>query len=137
MALRVLSVALGVFLLFMGFDKLAWFADSGILLRRLQDWHGMVRGPARWYLDTIAIPGVPVFARVVPLAELAAGAALLLGAKVRLAAALALLMVLNFHFAADVIFRYNYLFNAYGPPVLGGLLALVIGGTRLPFSAFK
>jgi uncharacterized membrane protein YphA (DoxX/SURF4 family) len=137
MPLRIVSVALGAFLLFMGLDKLGWFADSGILLRQLEEWRGTVRAPARWYLETIAIPGAPVFARVVVLAELAAGTALLLGVKVRLAAALALLMVLNFHVAADVIFRYSYLTNAYGLPVLGGLLALTVGGTRLPWTASK
>jgi len=46
-------------------------------------------------------------------------------------------MVINFHIAADVMFRYDYLINAYGLPVLGGLLALAVGGTRLPFSASK
>ena len=97
----------------------------------------MVRPFARWYLDTIAIPGAPVYARVVLLAELAAGAALVLGMLVRLAAALALVMVVNFHVASDVIFRYSYLTNAYGPPVLGGLLALAIGGVRLPFSVSR
>ena len=94
----------------------------------------MVRPFARWYLDTIAIPGAPVFARVVLLSELSAGTALILGFQVRLAAMLALVMVINFHVAADVIFRYSYLTNAFGPPVLGGLLALAIGGVRLPFS---
>lgn len=136
-ALRLLSVAMGVFLIFMGLDKIEWLMDSGILARRLQEWHGTVRPLARWYLDTIAIPGSPVFARVVVVAELAAGTALILGIKVRLAAALALLMVLNFHVASDVIFRYDYLINAYGPPVLGGLLALAAGGTRLPFSVSR
>jgi uncharacterized membrane protein YphA (DoxX/SURF4 family) len=98
----------------------------------------MARPAARWYLDTIAIPGAPVFARVVVLAELAAGTALILGTRVRVAAALAFLMVLNFHFAADLIFRYAYLTNAYGLPILGGLLALAVGGgTRLPFSVSK
>ena len=33
-----------------------------------------------------------------------------------------------------VLLRYSYLWNGYGPPVLGGLLALAIGGARLPFS---
>jgi uncharacterized membrane protein YphA (DoxX/SURF4 family) len=133
-ALRVLAVVMGVFLIFMGLDKIDWLMDSGILTRRLQEWRGTARPLARWYLDTVALPGSPLFARVVPLAELAAGAALILGIQVRLAAALALLMVVNFHVAADVIFRYNYLMNGYGPPVLGGLLALAIGGMRLPFS---
>ena len=136
-ALRVLSVAMGVFLIFMGLEKIDWFMDATILTRRLQQWHGMVRPLARWYLDTIAIPGAPLFARVVPLAELSAGAALILGIRMRIAAALALLMVVNFHVASDDIFRYSYLMNAYGPPVLGSLLALAIGGVRLPFSVSK
>ena len=133
-ALRVLSVIMGVFLIFMGLDKVGWLMDSTILTRRLQQWHGTVRPLARWYLDTIALPGAPVFARVVLIAELSAGTALILGIRVRLAAALALLMVVNFHIASDDFFKYGYLMNAYGPPVLGGLLALAIGGVRLPFS---
>ena len=137
-ALRILSLALGIFLIFMAADKIAWLTDSTILARRLQEWRGMARPAARWYLEAIAIPGAPVFARVVVLSELAAGTALILGTRVRLAAALAFLMVLNFHFAADLIFRYAYLTNAYGLPILGGLLALAVGGgTRLPFSVSK
>ena len=136
-ALRILSVALGVFLIFMGLDKIEWLTDSGFLLRRLQEWRGLARPLARWYLDTVAIPGAPIFARLVVLAELAAGSALVLGMKVRLAATLALLMVINFHIASDVMLRYEYLINAYGLPVLGGLLALAVGGSRLPFSVSK
>ena len=136
-ALRILSVALGVFLIFMGLDKIEWLADGTILARRLQEWRGMARPLARWYIETVALPGAPVFARVVVLAELTAGTALILGTRVRLAAALTFLMVLNFHFAADLIFKYSYLINAYGLPILGGLLALAVGGTRLPFSVSK
>jgi uncharacterized membrane protein YphA (DoxX/SURF4 family) len=136
-ALRLLSLAMGVFLIFMSLDKIDWLWDAGILTRRLQEWRGMARPFARWYLDTFALPGAPLFARVVPLAELAAGTALILGLRVRLAAALALLMIVNFHVASDVIFRYDYLINGYGPPILGALLALTTGGTRLPFSVSK
>jgi thiosulfate dehydrogenase (quinone) large subunit len=135
--LRVLSITLGVFLIFMGIDKVGWLMDSSILVGRLQEWRGSAPPMARWYLDTIAIPGAPLFARLVLVGELSAGAALLCGIKVRLAAIVSLLMVLNFHFASDVLFHYSYLTNPYGPPVLGGLLALAIGGTRLPFSLSK
>jgi uncharacterized membrane protein YphA (DoxX/SURF4 family) len=132
--LRVLSIALGVFFLFMGLDKLAWFADPGLLTRQLHDWSGNAPAPSRWYLQTVAIPGAPVFARLVLAGELAVGAALLGGVQVRLAALAGLFMVLNFHFAMGVLLQYRYLWNAYGPPVLGGLLALAVGGARLPFS---
>ncbi len=136
-ALRIVSVMMGVFLVCMGLTKIDWLTDGGILTQMLQEWRGTARPLARWYLDTIASPGAPVFARVVPLAELAAGAALVLGVRVRLTAALALLMVLNFHVASDVIFRYSYLTNGYGLPVLSGLLALALAGTRLPFSVSR
>ena len=135
MPLRVLSIALGVFLLFMGLDKLDWFVDGGAFLtRRLEEWRGTARPMVRWYLETIAIPGAPVFARIVPLAELSAAAALILAFYVRWAAALVMLMVINFHFAADIIFRYDYLINAYGLPILGGLAALALNGKKLPMS---
>ena len=135
MALRVLSLFMGVFLIFMGIDKIAWFSDGGAFLTaRLHEWLEMARPASRWYIETIAIPGAPVFARLVPLGELTTGTALICGYRVRVAATLALLMVLNFHFASDILFRYSYLINGYGPPVIGGLLALAIGGKTLPFS---
>ena len=134
-ALRILSLILGVFLVAMGLTKIGWLTDSGPLVRTLQGWRGDAQPWELWYLDMVAIPGAPIFARVVLLAELAGGAALILGVRVRLTAALSLLMVLNFHVASDVIFHYDYLTNGYGLPVVGGLLALSLSGTRLPFSA--
>jgi uncharacterized membrane protein YphA (DoxX/SURF4 family) len=136
--LRVLSLFLGVFFLFMGLDKLAWMTDAGLLTKQLNEW--LETGPAasrsasRWYLQTVAIPGAPVFARIVLIGELATAIALLTGFQTRFAALAGLFMVLNFHFAMGVLLQYSYLWNAYGPPVLGGLLALVIGGANLPFS---
>ena len=136
-SLRLLSIAMGVFLVAMSLDKIGWLADAGFLTQRLQEWRGAARPLARWYLDTIALPGAPVFARMVPIGELATGAMLILGLRVRLAAAVALLMIVNFHVASDVIFRYSYLMNGYGPPILGSLLALAVNGTRLPFSVSR
>ena len=133
--LRVLAMFLGVFLIFEGLGKLAWFSNSGLLQGALQGWLKDAPPTTRWYLETFAIPGVPMFARLVPLGELAAGAALLLGFWTRLAAGAAFLMVLNFHVASGAIFQYRFLTNGFGLPVLGGLLALAIGGGRLPWSA--
>jgi uncharacterized membrane protein YphA (DoxX/SURF4 family) len=133
--LRVLAMFLGVFLIFEGLGKLAWFSDSSQLQGALQAWLKEAPPTSRWYLETFALPGVPMFARLVPLGELTAGAALLVGFWTRLAAAAAFLMVLNFHVASGAIFRYGFLTNGFGLPVLGGLLALAIGGARLPWSA--
>jgi uncharacterized membrane protein YphA (DoxX/SURF4 family) len=136
-ALRILSLIFGVFMICMGLTKIGWLADSAPLVRLLQEWRGDAQPLVLWYLDVIAIPGAPVFARVVMLAELAAGTALILGARVRLTAVLTLLMVLNFHVASDVIFHYDYLTNGYGLPVVGSLAALALSGTRLPFSVSR
>src|SRR5918994_5860583 len=135
--LRVLSLALGVFFLFMGLDKIAWLGDSGLLARQLHGWLGEAPAPSRWYLQTIAIPGSAVFAPLALVGELAVAAALLCGVQMRLAALVGLVMVLNFHFAMGVLLRYSYLWNGYGPPVPGGLLAPAIGGPRLPFSLLR
>ena len=135
--LRIVSLVMGLFLVCMGLSKLAWFTDSDILTAQLCEWLDTAGPASRWYLETVAIPGAPIFARLVPLGELATGTALVCGSWVRLAATVALLMVANFHFAADILLHLNYLINGYGPPVLGSLLALAIGGRRLPVSVSR
>ena len=132
--LRVLSIFLGVFLIFEGLGKVSWLTDSGPLSGALQGWLKEAPPTSRWYLETLAIPGIPMFARLVPLGELLGGTALLTGFWTRLAAFATFLMVLNFHVASGAIFQYRFLTNGFGLPVLGGLLALAIGGSRLPWS---
>ena len=135
--LTALRLFLGVFFLFEGIGKIAWLTDAGPLTAQLQGFLESANAWNRAYLQTVCLPGAPVFARVVPIAEFATGVAFLLGANTRYAAIAALLMVLNFHFAGGFMFEYRYLTNGYGPPVLGGLLALALGGAALPLSLRK
>ena len=135
--LRALSLMMGTFLFYMGIDKVAWLTDHEILAGLFEEWLRTAPPASRWYLETVAIPGTPVFARLVPVAELVAGAALVTGVWVRLTAIVTLVMVLNFHFASDVLFHYSYLINAYGLPIMIGLVALAIAGGRLPLSMFR
>jgi uncharacterized membrane protein YphA (DoxX/SURF4 family) len=123
-----------VFFLFQGLGKLGWFASSAVLRSQFAEWVESAPPLSRAYLQNVAMPGVEVFARLVPLGELAVAVAFLIGGYTRLAAVMALLMVLNFHFASGIIFTYGYLTNGYGLPVLGGLLALALGGAALPLS---
>jgi uncharacterized membrane protein YphA (DoxX/SURF4 family) len=134
LALRLLAVMVGVFFLSMGLNKLAWFGDSGILAGKFQLFLKGAAPETRWYIETIAIPGAPLFARIVPLAELSTAVALILGFWTRLAAGLALLMVLNFHLATGELLSRQFLLDGAGPPLLGALLALAIGGARLPWA---
>ncbi|MEE3202001.1 MAG: DoxX family membrane protein [Acidobacteriota bacterium] len=133
--LRILGFAMGLFLCLMGVNKIAWFTDSNILVSQLLQWRDLASAGSLWYLETIALPGAPVFARLVPVAEMCAGVALFVGYRVRLIALFTLAMILNFHFASGVMFNISYFTNGYGPPVVGSLLALGLGGRRLPWSA--
>jgi len=132
--LRVLSICLGVFVFSMGYSKTAWFREPELLGNLLQEWLDAAPAYTRWYLESVAIPGVPIFARAIPVTEMLAGTALVIGAFPRFAAALVFLMVLNFHFSSDLIPHTDYLINPYGLPVLGGLLAVALTTARLPFS---
>ena len=133
-ALRVLAIFVGVFFVAMAFNKIDWITNSNLLLERFQRWAPTARPWVRWYLETLAIPGAPIFARVVPIAEFAAGISLIIGFWPRLVAALALVMVLNFHFATASFWSWDFLRDGTGPPVIGALLALSIGGARLPWT---
>ena len=136
LGLLVLRFALGVFFVFEGLGKLRWFTDSSILSARFADWGqaAPAGSVSAWYLSHIAVPGLPVFARLVPLGEICGGLALLIGLWTPLVAFLAFFMVLNIHIASGALFRYSFLTNGYGLPVLGSALALAIGGVRLRWS---
>jgi uncharacterized membrane protein YphA (DoxX/SURF4 family) len=136
--LRLLAVMLGIFFIGMSSSKIAWLTDSGILLNKFQMIFLPKAPPiVRWYLETVCIPGTPLFARLVPLGEMATGLALILGFWTRMAAIVALLMVLNFHFATSAFWSIDFLRDGTGLPVLGGLLAVAINGSRLPMSISK
>jgi uncharacterized membrane protein YphA (DoxX/SURF4 family) len=132
--LVALRVFLGVFFLAEFYGKLRWLINSEGLSHSLNEWAKNANSWNTWYLHHVALPYVEVFARLVPLGELSIAIALLAGVFTRPAAILGFLMVLNFHFASGAIFRFDFLSNGYGLPVLGGLLALAIGAGRLPWS---
>ncbi len=134
--LTIVRVCLGVFFLFEGIGKVPWLFNSGILAGRFSGWlsDAAAGSMSRWYLEHVAIPGTVVFARLVPLGELAAGISLIVGFWTPLAAFLAFVMVMNIHVASGALFTYAFLTNGYGLPVVGSTLGLALGGVRLPLS---
>jgi uncharacterized membrane protein YphA (DoxX/SURF4 family) len=121
---------------FVGIGKLRWLTDPSILAGRFADWNqaAAAGSVSAWYLSRIAVPGLSIFARLVPLGEICGGLALVVGLWTPLVAFLAFFMVLNIHVASGALFKYSFLTNGYGLPVLGSTLALAIGGVRLPWS---
>jgi uncharacterized membrane protein YphA (DoxX/SURF4 family) len=133
-ALRVMALGIGIFFVAMGAQKIEWLFNSGPLMQRFEQWIPTASSTALWYLDTIAIPGVDVFARLVPIAEICAGVALIVGLLTRVTATLALIMVINFHLATSAFYSQDVLRDGTGPVLLAGLLALAIGAKDLPLS---
>ena len=132
--LTAVRICLGVFFLAEAVGKAGWLLDSSALVKQLTGWLATAGSYNRWYLEQVCLPGAAIFARMVLVGETATALALILGAYTRSAAALALLMVLNFHVASGTVFKLSFLNSGYGLPVVGGLLALAIGGASLPWS---
>jgi uncharacterized membrane protein YphA (DoxX/SURF4 family) len=134
--LSIVRMALGVFFVFEGIGKIRWFTDPTILAGQLSGW--LQNAPAgsvsQRYLQQLALPYETVFARLVPLGELASGAALIIGLWTPFFAFVAFFMALNFQIASGAVFKYSVLTSGYGLPVLGSTLGLAVGGVRLPWS---
>lgn len=126
----------GIFMLFFGFEKASWLLDSTPLATLLSFWFTDAPPVSRWFLERM-MPGAPVFARLLPVGAMLGGGALILGFWTRMAAALSLLVLLSLQLAAGAMFRYAYLSDGSGLPLLGALLALIVGGGKLPWSVRK
>ncbi len=134
--LTILRVCIGVFFLFEG-SRIRWFGNTSLpLAGQLSGWLQSAAPTAlnHQYLQNVAIPYTGIFARLVPLGEITSGLALIIGFWTPLFAFVAFFMALNFQFASGVLFKYSFLTNGYGLPVLGATLALAMGGVRLPWS---
>ena len=118
----------------MSLNKIAWLTNASLLSDRFVRWAPAASPGVRWYLETIALPAAPILARAIPISEFCVGLAFVAGLWIRPAAALALFLVLNFHFGTSAFYAWEFLRDGTGPPVLAALVALVIGGRRLPFA---
>ena len=132
--LTVMRIGVGVFFVALALNKIAWLTSAAPLSSVLEGWLKTAGPLSRWYLEHVAVPWSWVFARAVALGELSCGLALVLGFWTRASALVALLMVLNFHFASGLLLQSGFLTAPQGLPVLGALFALALGGVRLPLS---
>jgi uncharacterized membrane protein YphA (DoxX/SURF4 family) len=126
----VLRICIGVFFVFEGLGKIRWFTDTSVLASQFASWSQAAPAGSisEMYLQRIATPGVTVLARLVPLGEIVSGLAMVVGFWTPFFAFVAFFMALNFHVASGALFKYSFLTNGYGLPVLGSTLALVLAG---------
>jgi uncharacterized membrane protein YphA (DoxX/SURF4 family) len=132
-ALALLRIAAGVSLIGPGVRKFGWLLKP-MLEPHLAGWLAHPHNALVTKYLHVVMPHHAVLARVVALGELGLGAMLLLGLFTPLASALALLMVLNFHFASGALFSLEYVTGQDGlvylllfPVLLFGKAGLALG----------
>src|SRR4051812_22158956 len=109
--LALLRIFISVFFIFEGLGKIRWFVNTSQLAGMFSSW-SQAAAPgsvSQWYLQHIAMPGLSVFARLVPLGEITSGIALVLGFWTPLFAFIAFFMALNFQIASGAVFKYSFL----------------------------
>jgi uncharacterized membrane protein YphA (DoxX/SURF4 family) len=131
--LALLRIAAGVSLLGPGLHKLSWFLKPA-LEPQLASWISHSPNLAVTKYLQLLIPHSHWLARVVVVGELGLGAMLLAGLLTPLAAALAFLMVANFHFASGAMMSLEYVTGQDGlvylllfPVLLLGRAGLALG----------
>jgi uncharacterized membrane protein YphA (DoxX/SURF4 family) len=136
-ALRIVTLGVGIFFLFMSLNKIDWLANPDLLAQRFQRWLPTAAWYAQPYLRWVAIPGADVFARLVPIGEFCTALAMLTGVYTQYAAIIALFMILNFHVATSSFSSVDFLRDGTGPPLFAGLIALAFVKGPLPYSLRK
>ena len=126
-ALAIIRIGVGVHIVLFGFDRIAWVLDATPIATQLSTWLATAGPIARWYLERL-IPGVPLYARLVPLASMAAGVALAFGVWTRISAAVSLVTIVSLQFGSGTMFTFAYFADAEGPPLIGALVGLIIAG---------
>jgi uncharacterized membrane protein YphA (DoxX/SURF4 family) len=130
--LALLRIAAGASLLGPGLHKLGWFRHP-TLEQQLVQWSSRIDNPLVLKYLEIVTPHSAWLARLVALGELSVGALLVLGLLTPLAAAIAFVMVLNFHFASGALTSLQYLGGQNGLVYLLIFPVLAIGRAGLAF----
>ena len=127
-ALVLLRIALGVFLIVKSISKFGWLLDSTPLHDKLVKFAAKPESIdiSRAYARLL-IPGAAVFARLSLIGELGGGIALIVGFKTTIIAALAALMILNYHLATGGLIAYDFLSDASGLVVVAALITVAWG----------
>jgi uncharacterized membrane protein YphA (DoxX/SURF4 family) len=124
----ILRLAAAIFFLYLGYTKMenGWLASSDRLEKSLLSFEHNAPPASRWYIEHIGLPGVGLWAKLIPLGETALGISLLLGLLVRLSTFLGILTVLNFHLTNGTLLSVGFLGNPWAILVIASLLLLFL-----------
>jgi uncharacterized membrane protein YphA (DoxX/SURF4 family) len=122
----LLRLAVAIFFLYLGYTKMSngWLTSSDRLEKSLLSFERSAPPTSRWYIEHVGLPGVGLWARLIPFGEAALGISLLLGLLVRLSTFIGILTVLNFHLTNGTLLSVGFLGNPWAILVIASLLVL-------------
>jgi uncharacterized membrane protein YphA (DoxX/SURF4 family) len=124
--LALLRIAAGLSLLGPGIQKLGWFSSAEPLQKIFTTWAASTHPLIPKYVALVQ-PHAGVLSKVVVLGELGLGGLLLIGFLTPVAALLAFVMVMQFHFASGSMFEAKYVLGQNGLVFLMMFLVLFAG----------
>lgn len=134
-----LRIALGIFFLSQGLNKLDWYASSEFLRTSLDRYSQNPPALTGWYQKHVAYPGLEAWARTIPTGEMLIGAALMLGLLTQSTLIVALLLVVNFHLANGNLFSMAFFSNPYALLLLSCIVFLTFSraGSTFALDTFR
>jgi uncharacterized membrane protein YphA (DoxX/SURF4 family) len=126
--LLILRAAIAGLFLSLGLEKYheGWLQNPEHLAASLNNFHQHAGGAQLVYLERIAIPYANIWSKVMTIGEFAVGVSMLLGLLVRLSAASAIFMVMNFHAATGNLFSLNFFGSPWAALLIVSLLAMFL-----------
>jgi DoxX. len=120
-----LRIAIGIFFLAQGLNKLEWYTSSEFLRTSLDRYAQNATSATLWYQRHVAYPGIEAWSRIIPTGEMLIGVALVLGLLTRPALIIATALVVNYHLTNGSLFSATFFSNPYALVLLSCLLFLV------------
>jgi NADH dehydrogenase len=124
----LLRLAVAIFFLYLGYTKMSngWLTSTDRLEKSLLSFGHNAPPASRWYIEHVGLPGVGLWAKLIPFGEAALGISLLLGLLVRLSTFIGILTVLNFHLTNGTLLSAGFLGNPWAILVIASLLVLFL-----------
>jgi thiosulfate dehydrogenase [quinone] large subunit len=127
-------IAIGLFFLAQGLNKLDWYSSSEFLRTSLDRYAQSPPALTSFYQKHVAYPGIEAWSRMIPTGEMLIGVALILGLLTQPTLVITMLLVLNFHLANGNLFSTQFLSNPYALVLLSSLVALFFSKSGTAFA---
>ena len=129
-----LRIAIGIFFVAQGLNKLEWYTSSEFLRTSLDHYANNATPITVWYQNHIAYPGVEAWSRMIPTGEMLIGVALILGLLTKPTLIIALAYVVNLHLANGSLFSLSFFSNPYALVLVSCLIFLFVSRAESAFA---